>query len=241
MGTEKETARPVWLLLSHTSMSGEEVVDGSSVPAFPGIVLTEHSKKQLSTGKNLAGPLMLRFTILDTWRWHAGMFPEIETIALYVDHGKKQSVALKYHLGISKMLVFLGFVAKLLVKMVNFAVVFFFFPTSDLHLLTLIWTKRHCVKHWVVKKKGKTIAYLAWLIQAEKCSFRILQYFSHVCNTFLCKQNFCFKSILFLIVYFAHFCQNCSKSCLAGVILPHVSAGVADHKEITALHFSVNA
>lgn len=56
------------------------------------------------------------------------MFPEIETIALYVDHGKKQSVALKYHLGISKMLVFLGSVAKLLVKMVNSAVGFFFPP-----------------------------------------------------------------------------------------------------------------
>lgn len=61
---------------------------------------------------------------------------EIEIIALYVHYGKKQSVALKYHLGISIMLVFLGSVAKLLVKMVNSAVVFFFPPTSDIHLLT---------------------------------------------------------------------------------------------------------
>lgn len=56
------------------------------------------------------------------------MVREIETIALFKDHGKKQRVALKYHLGISKMLVFLGSVAKLLVKIVNFAVVFFFPP-----------------------------------------------------------------------------------------------------------------
>lgn len=53
------------------------------------------------------------------------MLPEIETIALYVDHGKKQSMALKYHLGISKMLIFLGSVAKLLVKILLLS---FFFP-----------------------------------------------------------------------------------------------------------------
>lgn len=64
------------------------------------------------------------------------MFSEAETTTLYVDHGKRQGVALKYHLGISKMLVLLGSVAKLLVRMVNSAVVFFF--TSDLHLLTFV-------------------------------------------------------------------------------------------------------
>lgn len=47
MGTEKETEQD----LCGTSTSGEEIVAGSSVPAFPGIMLTEHSKKQLSTGK----------------------------------------------------------------------------------------------------------------------------------------------------------------------------------------------
>lgn len=148
-------------------------------------------KEEAVVYKQEADSLMLRFTILATWRWHAGMFSEAETTTLYVDHGKRQGVALKYHLGISKMLVLLDSVAKLLVRMVNSAVVFFF--TSDLHLLPFVWTKRDCVKHWAVKKtergrKGKTISHLAWLIQAEKWSFRILQCSDHVCKAFLCKQ-----------------------------------------------------
>lgn len=52
------------------------------------------------------------------------MFPEPEITTLYVDHGKRQSGALKYCLGISKVLVFLGFLAELLIKRVNSVVLF---------------------------------------------------------------------------------------------------------------------
>lgn len=61
---------------------------------------------------------------------------------------------------------------------------------------------------------------------------------NHACVN---KPMFLLKSRLLLIIYFAYFYQNCSKSCLAVLILPSVPAGVADHKEITAIHFSVNA
>ena len=53
------------------------------------------------------------------------MFPEPEITTLYVDHGKRQSGALKYPLGISKVLVFLGSLAELLIRMLNSVVVFF--------------------------------------------------------------------------------------------------------------------
>lgn len=42
-------------------------------------------------------------------------------------------------------------------------------------------------------------------------------------------------------MYFAHFYQNCSKSYLAILILSYLPAGVADHKEITAIYFTVDA
>lgn len=61
---------------------------------------------------------------------------------------------------------------------------------------------------------------------------------NHACvNKFM----FLLKSRLFLIIYFSRFYQNCSKSCLSVFILPYVPAGVADCKEITIIHFAVNA
>lgn len=65
------------------------------------------------------------------------MFPEPEITTLNVDHGKRQSGALKYHLGISNVLVFLVSLAELLIKMVNSIVVFFLsLSTNNLRFLT---------------------------------------------------------------------------------------------------------
>jgi len=43
------------------------------------------------------------------------MFSEPEITTLYVDHGKRQSGALKYCLGMSKVLVFFGSLDELLI------------------------------------------------------------------------------------------------------------------------------
>lgn len=99
----------------------------------------------------------------DSWAWNN-----------YLIGRKRKSGALKYHLGISKTLVFLGSLAELLIKtiLLSFLHVNYIF----LHFAEF----RGTVNFWVLKKKevgrkGKSVTHLAWLIWAEKCCLRILQ------------------------------------------------------------------